>query len=45
MSSAAAELELIKLRLAQAEISDVRVTDDELVVDLMDGRTISAPLL
>ncbi len=43
--SIAAELELIKLRLAQAEISDVRVTDDELTVDLMDGRTVSAPLL
>ncbi|MFN8484646.1 MAG: DUF2442 domain-containing protein [Anaerolineae bacterium] len=43
--SIAAELEMIKLKLAQAEISDVRVTDDELVVALMDGRTVSAPLL
>jgi Protein of unknown function (DUF2442) len=29
---------------AGARVSDVRSTDDGLVVDLMDGRTISVPL-
>ena len=41
----AKELELIKLKLAQAEISAVQVTDDSLVVDLVDGRTISVPIV
>lgn len=41
----AMELELIKLKLAQAEICDAQVTDDSLVVDLVDGRTISVPIV
>lgn len=43
--SIAMELELLKLKLAQAEIMQVEVTDDALVVDLADGRTISVPVL
>jgi hypothetical protein len=43
--SIATELELINLKLAQAEIMSARVTDDELTVDLADGRTISVPVL
>lgn len=43
--SIAQELELIKLKLAQAEIMDARVTDDELIVDLADGRMVSVPIL
>lgn len=43
--SIAKELELIKLKLAQAEITDARVTDEALIVDLADGRTISVPIL
>lgn len=43
--SIAMELELIKHKLAQAEISQVEVTDDTLIVDLRDGRTISTPIL
>jgi hypothetical protein len=39
------ELERIKLKLAQAEITAVDVTDEELIVDLADGRTISVPIL
>jgi hypothetical protein len=39
------ELERIKLKLAQAEITAVNVTDEELIVDLADGRTISVPIL
>jgi hypothetical protein len=31
-------------RVADERVSDVRCTDDTLVVDLMDGRTISVPL-
>jgi len=30
--------------VADERVSDVRCTDDTLTVDLMDGRTISAPL-
>jgi hypothetical protein len=41
----AIELELLKRKLAQAEIFDVTVTDDALIVDSVDGRTISAPIL
>lgn len=41
----AMELELLKLKLAQAEILDATVSDDALIVDLVDGRTISAPIL
>jgi len=41
----AMELELIKLKLAQAEITQVEVTDDALIVDLADGRIISTPIL
>ncbi len=39
------ELERIKLKLARAEIMAVDVTDEELIVDLADGRTISVPIL
>lgn len=39
------ELEYLKLKLAQAEIMAAQVTDDELIVDLVDGRTISAPIV
>jgi hypothetical protein len=39
------ELERIKSRLAQAEITAVNVTDEELIVDLADRRTISIPIL
>jgi len=31
-------------RVADERVSDVRCTEDSIVVDLMDGRTISAPL-
>ncbi|MGD9812021.1 MAG: DUF2442 domain-containing protein [Sphingobium sp.] len=31
-------------RIADERVSDVRCTDESLVVDLMDGRTISVPL-
>ena len=43
--SIAAELELINLKLAQAEVMSACVTDDELTVNLGDGRTISVPVL
>jgi hypothetical protein len=43
--SIAEELEYLKLKLAQAEIMAAQVTDEELIVDLVDGRTISAPIL
>ncbi len=43
--SIAEELDLIKLKLAQAEIMSARVTQDELIVDLTDGRTILVPVL
>lgn len=43
--SIATELELIKLKLAQAEIMDAQVSDDALIVELMDGRTVSAPIM
>jgi hypothetical protein len=43
--SIAEELEYLKLKLAQAEIMAAQVTDEELIVDLVDGRTISAPLV
>lgn len=39
------ELELLKRKLAQAEIFDATVTDEALIVDLVDGRTVSAPIL
>lgn len=41
----AQELEFLKARLAHAEIDGVQVTEDELVVELTDGRVIAAPLL
>jgi hypothetical protein len=41
----AMELELLKLKLAQAEILEATVTDDALIVELVDGRTVSAPIL
>ena len=31
-------------RIADERVSDVRCNEDSIVVDLMDGRTISAPL-
>ena len=31
-------------RIADERVNDVRCTEDSIVVDLMDGRTISAPL-
>ena len=34
----------ISERLTDERVSDVRCADDALVVDLMDGRTISVPL-
>lgn len=34
----------ISERLTDERVSDVRCTDDTLIVDLMDGRTISVPL-
>lgn len=43
--SIAQELELIKLKLAQAEITKACISDDTLTVDLADGRTISVPIL
>ena len=43
--SIAQELELIKLKLAQAEITAVCVTDETLMVKLTDGRTITVPLV
>ena len=39
------ELELINLKLAQAEIANAGITEDELTVHLADGRTISVPIL
>ena len=39
------ELKLINLKLAQAEITNVGITEDELTVHLADGRTISVPIL
>ncbi len=41
----ATELEFIKLKLNQVEITSAAVTDDALIVDLLDGRTISVPIL
>ena len=41
----ATELELINLKLAQAEITNAGITEDELTVHLADGRTISVPIL
>ena len=43
--SIAQELELIKSKLAQAEISAVCVTDETLTVELTDGRTITVPIM
>lgn len=43
--STALELENIKLKLALAEVTDARLTDDELIVELADGRTVAAPIL
>lgn len=41
----ALELENIKLKLAQVEIVTVQVTEDNLQVDLADGRTLFVPIL
>lgn len=34
----------ISARITDERVADVRCTDDDLIVDLMDGRTISVPL-
>lgn len=34
----------ISVRVTDERVADVRCDDDSLVVDLMDGRTISVPL-
>jgi hypothetical protein len=34
----------ISARITDERVANVRCTDDDLIVDLMDGRTISAPL-
>lgn len=34
----------ISVRVADERVSAVRCTDDSLIVDLVDGRTISVPL-
>jgi hypothetical protein len=34
----------ISARISDERVADVRCTDDDLIVDLMDGRTISVPL-
>ncbi|MGD1954117.1 MAG: DUF2442 domain-containing protein [Sphingomonadales bacterium] len=34
----------ISAKVTDERVADVRCTDDSLVVDLMDGRTISVPL-
>ena len=34
----------ISARVSDTRVADVRCTDDDLIVDLMDGRTISVPL-
>lgn len=43
--SIVAELELIKLKLRQAQPVEVMVDEDTLTVDLSDGRTLSVPLV
>ncbi|GEM_PF-535677 len=43
--SIAKEFELMKLKLAQAEIMNVFVTEEKLSVELTDGRTIIVPIL
>jgi hypothetical protein len=34
----------ISAKVTDERVADVRCTDDSLIVDLMDGRTISVPL-
>jgi hypothetical protein len=34
----------ISARISDTRVADVRCTNDDLIVDLMDGRTISVPL-
>lgn len=34
----------ISARISDERVADVRCTNDDLIVDLMDGRTISVPL-
>ena len=34
----------ISARISDERVADARCTDDDLIVDLMDGRTISVPL-
>lgn len=41
----AMELELIRLKLAQVEITGAEIRDETLIVDLADGRTISVPIV
>ena len=43
--SIVAELELIKLKLRQAQPLEAMVDEDTLTVELSDGRTLSVPLV
>lgn len=43
--SIVAELELIKLKLRQAQPVEAMVNEDTLTVELSDGRTLSVPLV
>jgi hypothetical protein len=43
--SIVAELELIKLKLRQAQPVEAMVDEDTLTVELSDGRTLSVPLV
>ena len=43
--SIVAELELIKLKLRQAQPVEAIVDEDTLTVELSDGRTLSVPLV
>lgn len=40
----ATQLELLQLKLDRARLIDAKCTEDSLVVELEDGRTISAPI-
>lgn len=42
--SSVEQLELIEKKLNGARASAVRVTDDSLIVDLIDGRTLAVPI-
>ena len=38
-------MNILAIELRQAKAQDVKVTDDELIVELNDGRTIAVPLV